>query len=337
MYREEGGDQVAYQAGGTDRFIEVGCTVPLKERHIERIRSAFPGVRIRLFADLEEAGRHLSDFEILITYGMDVEESHVERMTALRWVQVYSAGVERLPLEALDRRGVMVTNARGIHGVQMSEHTLGVMLMYTRRFLTFARQQAARVWDRRVRVDELQDKILAILGTGAIAVELARRAKALGMVVWGYNRSGRPVEGFDRVVSGREGLEELLAAGDFVVVLVPSTPETRRLIGREELRKMKPTAFLINLARGEVVDEEALVTALRDNWIGGAALDVFEEEPLPADHPFWELENCFITPHVSGLSPKYNERATDIFLRNLKTYVTGQGEWVNRVDPRKGY
>ncbi|MBE3551905.1 MAG: D-2-hydroxyacid dehydrogenase [Kyrpidia tusciae] len=327
--------------GGTEsstpRRLNVVSTVPLKTKHGERVKQVFPGVEIRTVRGLEEMGNDLAEIEVLITYGMDLDDRRVEEMKSLRWIQVFSAGVDRMPLATLDRRGIVVTNARGVHGPQMAEHALGIMLMHSRRLLEFARLQRERVWDRRIRVDELGGKVLGVLGTGAIAQDLAARSRAFGLTVWGHNRSGRAVDGFDRVFSGKDGLDQLLAGADYLVVLVPFTPQTRGMIGEAELRQMKSTAFLINMARGGIVDEQALLRALTEGWIAGAALDVFEQEPLPSDHPFWGLENCLLTPHISGLSPYYNDRVLEIFLKNLQVYLSGAGEWVNRVDSRKGY
>lgn len=317
--------------------LVVGCTVPLKAHYLKRVQERFPEVRLEVFPDIREAEAVFGRAEVWVTYGMDLTEECVARMPALRWVQVFAAGVDRMPLQELARRGVVVTNARGIHGSQMAEHALGAMIMHSRRFLAFAGRQAERVWDRGIRVDELEGKVLGVLGTGAVGRALAVRARAMGMEVWGYNRSGRAAEGFGRIFSDRRGLEELLAGADYVAVVVPYTPETRGLLGESELRRMKPTAFLVHLARGGVVDERALVRALREGWIAGAAVDVFEEEPLPPDHPFWGMDNCFVTPHVSGMSPKYSERAMEIFLHNLEVYRSGRGEWLNVVDLEKGY
>jgi len=183
---------------------------------------------------------------------------------------------------------------------------------------------------------ELRGKTLGVVGLGKIGQEIARLGNAFGMRVLAVKRNpGQPPEGVNRVVS-MEGMELVLKESDYLVLTVPLTPETDRLIGAKQLETMKSSAILINMARGEVVDEEALAVALKNGVIAGAGLDVFETEPLRSDSPLWQLDNCIITPHCAAMSPQYMTRATDLFCRNLDAYLKGE-TLPTQVDPQRGY
>ncbi|HEU4965187.1 MAG TPA: D-2-hydroxyacid dehydrogenase [Bacilli bacterium] len=311
-------------------------TCPVSDRHLARIREIAPDLDIRVHTSIAEAQDDLPHAELLLTYGEDLTQDVMDRCKNLKWIPVISAGLELMPFAAIAARDILVTNARGIHKGPMAEHTMGLLLLFARRFLPMYRNQLQANWDRSVRLDELDGQTLGVIGAGSIGTEIAKRAKAFGMRTLGVARSKRPSEPFDEMFDV-SGLDELLQRSDFVVVITPQTPETEGLIGERELGLMKRSAVLINIARGVVVDEAALLKALQDGTIAGAALDVFTEEPLPSDHPFWQLENCFLTPHISSRSPKYMERAQEIFRHNLRVYVTGQGEMINVIDPQKGY
>lgn len=311
-------------------------TCPVSDKHLARIREIAPSLDIRVHPSIREAADDLPQAEILLTYGEDLTPAHIERATQLKWVMVISAGLELLPFDALAARNILVTNARGIHVGPMSEYALGVMLMFSRRFVELYQNQTQRVWDRSIRIDELEGQTLGVIGAGAIGTAIAERARAFGVRTIGLATTAREQAGFDRVYD-RSGLDELLRTSDFVIVIVPETPATRSLIGARELGLMKQTAVLINIARGSVVEEAALLTALQAKQLRGAALDVFVEEPLPADHPFWGLDNVVLTPHLSSRSPKYMERAQAIFRQNLEVYVSGTGSYRNLIDLTKGY
>lgn len=289
-------------------------------------------IQCRTPEELEQLG---SDAEVFLATGK-MEERLVRNAPQLKWIQTLSAGVDGLPLPAVCERGIRLTNARGIHRIQMSEFAMLYMLQWARRADLHLTNQKNKIWGKHVPVGELYGRTVGILGSGSIGQAVAEKARVFGMKTLGYSRSGQPSSGFDAVYSGREGLLELLAASDYVVLLLPSTPETKHFLTMEELRVMKPSSFLINLARGSVVNEEDLVQALREGVIGGAALDVFETEPLPLSSPLWELPHVFITPHVAGLSPHYMERAAEIVYENLRRYLEGR-ELINMVDPAVGY
>ena len=316
--------------------MRIVTTCPVSERHVARLQEMVPTAEIQVCRDIAQARPFMAGAEVLLTYGEDLTDEILAACPKLRWIQVISAGLELMPWQALRERQILVTNARGIHRVPMAEHTLGMILAFARRFWETYRNQFSADWDRSIRVEEISGQVLGIIGAGAIGGEIAKRAQAFGMRTIGLATVARPLEGFDEVLD-RTGLDKLLTASDYVVVTVPLTRETQGMIGGRELSLMQPTAVLINIARGKVIDEQALLEALRSGTIRGAALDVFTTEPLPADHPFWSLANCVLTPHISGRSPKYMERAQEIFRHNLKVYVTGDGEMVNVVDLSRGY
>lgn len=317
--------------------MKVVSSAKISEKHQQHLRIRFPEVKFTFCENVGQAVEAASDADVLITYGEDLNVDWVERFPKLKWIQVISAGVEKLPLSHLHDKGILVTNAKGIHKIPMAEFTLGIMLQHVRRSFVFYDQQKKSEWDRSPRIDELAGKTVGIIGAGAIGGEIARKAKAFDVKVLGYNRSGEHPEHFDQIYTG-EQLKEILSLSDFVVVILPLTPSTKKLIGAEELRAMKNDAVLINIARGLVIDENALITALQEKWFAGAYLDVFSEEPLPKDHPFWKLDNCWITPHVSGRSPHYMTRALDIFMHNISKYLEGRiGEMLNQIDCIKGY
>jgi phosphoglycerate dehydrogenase-like enzyme len=276
--------------------------------------------------------RHLGDAEALIAFKLPVEALAGARQ--LRWIQLTSAGAEQLlPVRAmLDR--VVVTNTRGIHVDLMADYALATMVMLNMHFPRFFADQQTGRWEQRLSVP-LAGKTLGVIGAGAIGGEIARRAAAFGMHVLAVKRTPGPVDGAAEVV-GADGLHGVLGRSDFVVLVVPQTAATQGMIGEQALRRMKPTAYLINIARGSVVDEPALAHALRKQWIAGAALDVFAEEPLPPDSPLWSLPNVVLTPHVAGEPADYARRVADVFLDNLTRLRRGQ-PFRNVVDFERGY
>jgi phosphoglycerate dehydrogenase-like enzyme len=312
-------------------------TAKLSKRHQQNLMNRFPELTFSFFDQIDDAMQKLPQTEILVTYGEDLtEEIIADHCPSLKWIHVISAGLEKMPFSIIAERRILVTNAKGIHQIPMAEYTIGVMLQITRQMNEIFLNQRDGIWDRSIRVDELSGKTIGIVGVGAIGGKIAEYAKVMGMRVIGTNRSGQPVPHVDVLYPMNE-LDRLMKESDFIVVIVPHTPETEQMIGEAQLSRMKATAYLINIARGSIVDEEALVKLLQERKIGGAVLDVFTQEPLPSDHPFWTLGNVILTPHLSGRSPKYMERALDIFYENIPVYLSGQGEMRNKIDPYKGY
>ncbi|HET7874712.1 MAG TPA: D-2-hydroxyacid dehydrogenase [Methylomirabilota bacterium] len=277
----------------------------------------------------EEAEPVVAKAEIL--YGWDVPASVLARARSLRWVQCMGAGVERLLLPELPP-GVRITRAAGIFGPWMVEYTLGWCLWVTQRMEEFRQAQRERRWKYR-HPRRLRGATLCVIGLGDIGRTIARAARVFGMRVVGVSRSGQKAREAHRVYK-TTALRKALAEADWVVLAVPLSPATRGLIGKAELAAMKPTAWLINIARGPIVDEDALVEALREKRIGGAVLDVFNAEPLPAEHPLWALDNAVITPHISG--PSTPEEIAPIFNDNLRRYLAGR-PLRHEVNRKRGY
>ena len=260
-----------------------------------------------------------------------------EQAPKLRWIQFTSAGVDKLWKPFLDSGDVTVTSAKGIHAIPMSEFTLGCMLAFAKGFPRLFQQQQKRDYQRFV-VEELHDKTVALVGVGEIGSAVARVAKQLGMQVIGLRRREGASDlsaDFDDVFSFRD-LASTLDKADFVIASLPATAKTHHMIEEKFFRAMNPAAIFINVGRGSTVDEGALVRALREEWIQGAALDVYEREPLPGDSPLWELPNVLISPHIGAETARYMERMTDILCDNLKRYAAGQ-PLRNVVDPIERY
>lgn len=312
----------------------------LHDSTLARWRERFPQVEVASVEDAANLPAALDGAEIFV--GWRIPPEHFAAARRLRWLHSASAGIEDCLFAELVASDVILTNSSGLHSVCIPEHVLGQMLVLARNFHQAQRLQERGEWNRVAviayasGVRELHGGKLAILGAGPIGANLARLAAGLGMQVRVLRRDpGRPVPGA-QAVWGSERLHELLGWADFVVLSVPLTAETRGLIGAAELRAMRSDAFLINIARGEVVDEEALARCLRAGGLAGAALDVFSEEPLPAGHPFWSLPNLVITPHISGYTPTYFDRMLGIFEDNLARYLDGR-PLMNVVDKRAGY
>jgi D-2-hydroxyacid dehydrogenase (NADP+) len=255
----------------------------------------------------------------------------------LKWIQLTSAGADRLLQSGIVGTSVIVTTASGLHATPIGEYVLTVMLMFAKGAPRFLRAQLRREWARFM-PSELYGKTVGIIGLGNIGGEVARLSKAFGCRVLAIRRSAvqRASDEHADEVLPPSGLPYLLRESDYVVLATPLTAETRGMIAGPQLRMMKPTAVLVNIARGPVVVEADLVRALSEGWIAGAALDVFEREPLPPDSPLWDLENVILTPHISGGTEIYNQRAVAIFTDNIRRFLTGQ-PLRNVVDPSRGY
>ena len=287
------------------------------------------GVEVAVCATADEAAAAIGRAEIL--YAWNFPAPLLARAGRLRWFQNMGAGVERVLVPELPAR-VRVTRVAGIFGPWMAEYTLGWCLWVTQRIERFRGEQRRRRWTP-VDPRRLSGQTLCVVGLGDIGRDIARAARALGMTVVGVSRTPRRVPGVARVYRTRDRARAL-AHADFAVLTVPLTRDTRGLVGARELRAMKPTAWIVNVARGAVVDTAALVSALREERIGGAVLDVFDAEPLPASHPLWRFDNVAITPHISG--PSVAGEIAPIFADNLRRYLTGR-PLRHEVDRRRGY
>ncbi len=313
----------------------------LKHADVEKIRRrARPAFEVDVPASEKDFLRALPGAELLFAWGL--ARRHVEKAEALKWLHTPLAGVDRVLNPELLKTSIRVTSSRGVNSVAVAEHTMGLILALTRGIAPSIQAQMRREWAqetlyaRKSPIEETQGKTLCILGLGDIGRELAVRARAFGMTVWGLVRTARPKPDYvDRLlVAGRMDL--LMRSADILVVALPLTPATQGLLGERQLKRMKPTSILINIGRGALIQESALVRALREGWIAGAGLDVFATEPLPHASPLWTMPQVVITPHIAGMHPRYMALSAELFLRNLKRYQASE-PLVNEVDREAGY
>ncbi|GAA0533555.1 MAG: D-2-hydroxyacid dehydrogenase [Pigmentiphaga sp.] len=297
----------------------------LPERQIRRyeqgLREALPGIRLSFAGEAEEAGRLIPDAEVLMAFGPALNDRLIAAGRRLKWIQALGTGVDGIVDQPSLGPEVIISNMRGIHGPPMAEAALSAMLCLARSVPRLLRNQGQQRWDR-FASQTLSGSTLAIVGSGSIAAYLAPICKALGMTVLGISAAPRPVPGFDHMYS-RKQAGDAVARADFVLLLVPSTHETRNLVDGAFIERMKRTAFLINLARGSVVHEAALLAALQQGRIAGAYLDTFVTEPLPPGHPFWQLDNVVIAPHAAGMFNGYADAALPILVENIRLYQRG--------------
>jgi D-2-hydroxyacid dehydrogenase (NADP+) len=314
----------------TNLLILLGLTESVRNQYRDRLQQRFPEVAMTLVDHPSKVGPHIASADALVTFTPMMTAKVLEQAKSLKWIQTLGTGVDNLIDQPTLRKDVVVTNVRGIHGAPVSEAALATMLALARGLPGAVRAQDARQW-RRWPAQLLHDKTVGIFGVGLIAEALAPKCKAFGMRVVGVSSAPRPVAGFDRM-HGRDELLQVAGDLDFLVLLTPLTEATRNSVDAKVFAAMKPTSFLINLARGGVVDEPALVEALNTGRIGGAALDVFNQEPLPADHPFWSMQNVLITTHQGGFCDVYIDYAMPTVETNMLRFLAGDlGNMINVV------
>lgn len=292
---------------------------------------AWPGRAVVVCRDAEAVAAAVMGAEVVCATNAGFPAAELLRAPRLRWVHGLGAGVDRLLSVDVPPR-VVFTRSAGIHGLAMAEYAIGHIMAFAQDIPRGLRHKAERAW-RRYPVRQVAGARLGVAGLGLIGREVARLGRGLGMEVWGLARRSRPRRWASRVCDRRE-MTTFLSGLDFLVVCLPLTPETRGMIGAGELGAMKATAVLVNMGRGPVVDEAALVDALRRCVIAGAALDVFEREPLPAASPLWDMPNVLITPHMAGQGDV--GAAAGFFADNLRRYLSGR-PLLGRVDRRRGY
>jgi phosphoglycerate dehydrogenase-like enzyme len=312
----------------------------LPAQYIERIRAVSPKIKVKQSQNREEALAMIVDADILLAGFFSLELFKAAKQ--LKWIQTLYAGVDAFLYPDVVRSPVIITNAGGVNAIPVSEQVVGMMLCLSRKLHIFMRNQKERKWktndvDLIFKMDELSGKTAGLVGLGRIGSEIAKKAKCLGMRVIATRRnpSALKPDYVDELIPV-ENLEELLAQSDFVIIQIPLTRDTEGMFGEKEFHHMKRTAYLINASRGNIVKEDELIKALKEERIAGAALDTFAVEPLPQDSPLWNMENVIITPHVAGLTPFYPERLTDLFCENLKRFM-GNQPLVNVVDKTRGY
>jgi glyoxylate/hydroxypyruvate reductase len=255
-------------------------------------------------------------------------------MPRLRWIQSSTAGMDQWLADRDLREDIILTCARGSHRVQMPENILAALFFLTKPFMACALDQRESRWTRRIS-EPLVGKTLGILGLGAVGQELARKADALELKVIGTKRSPVPIPHVAKVYPP-EATDEVLGASDFVLLLLPPTTETENFMDARRFRAMRPSAYLLNFARGSLIVDEDLIAAVRSKTIAGAVLDVFRKEPLPSDHPFWTTEGIMVLPHIGGLHPQRDEAVAEIFVANTRRFLAGQ-PLATVVDRKLGY
>lgn len=339
----------------TSRNIEVLTTVPFPEVVMQRLRSLTPRIRItlNLAKRTEEIPADVwKRVEVLYT---DILIPDLEIVPNLKWVQFHYAGIDFVQGSSLlEKIDLQITSMSGTSAIQEGEYILMMLLGLGHRLPELAMNQAKKEWptDRwdKFTPTELFGSTVGLVGYGSIGREVARLLQSFKVKILATKRDvmhpldegytidghGDPEGNYFHRLYPVEALKSMLKECDFVVVSLPLTPTTRGLIGEEEIKAIKPGAFLVHVSRGGIVDENALIQALTDKHLAGAAIDVFQQEPLPATHPFWSTPNTILTPHVSGFSPRYKERAGEMFAENLKRYLHGE-PLMNLYKPERHY
>lgn len=327
--------------------VNILVTAPIGEDCRQRIAATSPRVNVLDVADLSRADHQrdpaakkeldarLAEAEVVFAFRLP--DNLLARAPKLKWIQVMSAGMDRFLDKELLRSPVMLTNVSGIHATPIGEFVLSLMLMFVKHAPLSFEMKQRKHWER-FTPEVLRGKTVGVVGLGSIGREVARLAKAFGMRVIATRRSAKRAARarYVDLLLPREQLPRLLADSDFVVIALPLTSETGKFIGEAELRAMKPTACIINIGRGRLIDEEALVRALSEKWIAGAGLDVFATEPLPADSKLWELPNVIFSPHIAGGMEDYLTQATGVFCENLRRYLNGK-RLLTLVGKKRGY
>jgi D-2-hydroxyacid dehydrogenase (NADP+) len=306
----------------------------------EAIRRRWPDMRVVHLPTYDRLPEELPDTDIFVGYSLRPQQ--LLDAKKLKWIHSTAAGVAQLMYPELRESKLLVTNPSGIFSVPMAEHTMGLLLALARNFPDSVRHQDRAnwgqqdLWDKPKHLTEINGQVLLIVGYGSIGRELARRARAFDMRVWGVTRSGKGDSTLAEKIVPAPQLENVLPEADYVVLAAPETPETQQLMGASQIAKMKPGARLINVARGSLLDEAALVRALENGALGGAALDVTGKEPLLPESPLWKAPNLLITPHTSGVSDRLWHRQTALLLDLLERWFDGR-DLFNQVDFARGY
>ncbi|PSL26018.1 phosphoglycerate dehydrogenase-like enzyme [Planomicrobium soli] len=313
--------------------MEVLFTFLPKTAHQEKLEKEFPDVDFHF--TYKEKSR-LPSVDILVTYGEDITEEDISKAEKLKWIMVASAGVEKMPLQAMKERGIAVSNVKGIHKTPMAESVLAHLLALKRSLPFIYESQQNNQWNRKTGSSELFGSTALILGPGAIGSEIGRLLQAFGVRTIGCNRSGSAADYMDEMTSFEDILMKLPEA-DLIISVVPSTKETKHMLKKEHFEAMKKDAIFMNFGRGDLVEDQILLEALENGAVGYAVLDVFEQEPLPPEHPYWSMKNVVISPHASSHSKKYVDRALDIFIPNLHKWLSEDLNPTNLVNLEKGY
>ena len=306
----------------------------------EEVVEAFSDIEFVRLTSAERVRDEIVDADVLMAWRVNEEAFRSARK--LKWIHTGMAGLTWILIPPVIDSDVIVSNSKGVHPPIMGEHAMALILAFSRRLHDCMDFQRKAVWARAEiygcvpSFEGLGGKTLGVLGFGAIGCEVARRARSFDMRVIGFKRDASRASDRADVLYAPDELDDHLSEIDYLVIAAPLTDETEHMIGAPQFERMKPTSVLINLARGEIVDQDALITALENDQIAGAGLDVFVPDPLPDGHPLFTTKNLILTPHVSGTSPEMWRRITDMFIDNIGRFREGR-ELINQVDKKKGY
>ncbi|WAO20829.2 D-2-hydroxyacid dehydrogenase [Paenilisteria newyorkensis] len=314
--------------------MKILFTMPIPDDLKAKQQEQFPDHTYEYIENLASY-QEIHTVDCIVSYGSDITESIIEDAKALRWLMIFSAGIEELPHAKLQEKSILVTNVRGIHAIPMAEFTIAYMLSYVKRLANFVTKQTLNSWERDSKIGELAEKTIIIAGTGAIGSQIAQFAKAFQMRTIGVNTTGNTLAPFDKAVSIEE-MQTVLPEGDFIVSVLPETNATRSLYKKAHFEAMKNSAVFINIGRGSAVSEEILLDIATNKTIAHLYLDVSPIEPLPKNHALWNFPNVTVTPHVSAHSPKYLYRSFDIWLENVARFQKEE-PLLNTINLNRGY
>jgi phosphoglycerate dehydrogenase-like enzyme len=300
--------------------------------YAKELRVEFPSLEISEARNLSELPQDLSRLDVLVAFGVSVNDDVLRRLTSLKWVQSLATGVDHFLRCPYLAPSVRITSGRGIHGPMMREMAAFLMLCLSHNVLRQVADQKAHVWERRLWT-LLYEKTAVVVGIGVSGIAIGELMHAFGMKVIGVTRTAREIAGFDAVIP-TERLTEAAAQADYLINVLPANPENIGLFTRAVFAAMKPTAYFLNIGRGETVDEAALIDCLREKRIAGAALDVFASRPLPADSPLWDVPNVVITPHVGGHVAEYEGYVMPIIIENMRHFLAGRTDLMRNVVAR---
>ena len=302
------------------------------EMYRDALAAEFPALQFALFHGAAEVTGDLADIEVMIMFGIELRDRMLIGAPALKWIQSLATGVDHFLRSSALKPEVLITSGRGIHGPPMREQVVYMMMAVSRDAKRQIEDHQHRVWARRL-WSTLHGKTAAIVGTGVVGAAIGEILKAFGMRVIGVSRTPRPERGFDDMLPLAR-LRAVAAQADYLINVLPATPANLNLFDGAVFAAMKPSAYYISAGRGQTVDEAALIAALSERRIAGAAFDVFQTEPLPPDSPFWSLPNVFITPHVGGYIVEYEEFVMPLIVDNMRAFLAGRPSEMRNIVER---
>ena len=302
------------------------------EMYRDRLQAEFPSLQFKLFKNAAAVVGDLSDIDVMIMFGIEIRDEMLAGAPKLKWIQSLATGVDHFLRCPSLKPDVQITSGRGIHGPPMREEVLYLMMGVSRDARRQIEDHQHHIWQRRM-WSTLHGKTAVVVGTGIIGEAIGEMLQALGMRTVGVTRTLRKIRGFDDVMPQTQ-LPEAAAKADYLINILPASDDNVGLFGAKVFGAMKPSAYYISAGRGQTVDEDALVEALRERRIAGAGLDVFQAEPLPPESPFWQLPNVFITPHIGGYVFEYEDFIMPLIIDNMRHFLAGRLSDMQNIVPR---